>query len=481
MRYLLWNFPPLLIFAALSAPPIGNANADDWTIAGTVLTPNGVMADGAVSVSSQRITAVGLLASMPGASSAIKVPGVILPGFIDLHNHLTWNVLPRWLPGRKFANRYEWQDTAEYDRLLSAPHTAVTNSAACESEIYAEIKAIVGGATSVVGSLIDPKHPEYSECALGLARNLDVASGLPFQPPPPDDRCEKEAQKDAGTYQPLLDVVENEVFPFELTHVRMDFLLCELRAGVLRSLVIHLSEGASTDSSAHREFTMLSKEGLLTQGLIIVHGTALRDQDFIAMKDKAALVWSPRSNDELYGSTTNIAAAHEASIPVAIAPDWSPSGSAGMLQEVGYAARRYTALSSAQLVAMATAVPAAIARVDDQIGQLAPKKLADLVVINAKVDANASKPLDPVVKATPADVVLVMVGGEALYGDRAVLAQFLPPGTKLETMTVCGAEKAIYLGQSDAAKRGQSLSDIENVLDAALAKAGSKLPEIECD
>ena len=152
-----------------------------------------------------------------------------------------------------------------------------------------------------------------------------------------------------------------------------------------------------------------------------------------------------------------------------------------MLQEVGYAARRYTALSSAQLVAMATAVPAAIARVDDQIGQLAPKKLADLVVINAKVDANASKPLDPVVKATPADVVLVIVGGEALYGDRAVLAQFLPPGTKLETMTVCGAEKAIYLGQSDAAKRGQSLSDIENVLDAALAKAGSKLPEIECD
>ncbi len=35
-------------------------------------------------------------------------------------------------------------------------------------------------------------------------------------------------EKAAGTSQPLLDVVDNEVFPMELTHVRIDFLLCEL-------------------------------------------------------------------------------------------------------------------------------------------------------------------------------------------------------------------------------------------------------------
>jgi hypothetical protein len=353
------------------------------------------------------------------------------------------------------------------------------NSAACESQIYAEIKALAGGATSVVGSLLPTKdHPEYAACATGLARNLDLISGLPFTPPARDDACEKTA----GDYQPLLDVVDNEVFPMELPHVRMDFLLCELGSGGLRSLIVHLSEGAVTDSSAHREFVMLDRAGLLTPGLVLIHGTALREQDFKAMHDKqVGLVWSPRSNDELYGSTTNLAAARQFSVPVAIAPDWSPSGSAGMLQEIGYAARRYPTHTADELIAMATSAAAKIARVDDHIGSLAPNKFADFVVINAKVDPNLPMPLGAVMRTTPADIVLVVVGGQPLYGDPAVLAQALPSGSRLEPMMVCGAQKAVYLGQSAAAARGQSLADITNVLNAALAKASSALPDIECD
>src|SRR5260370_16132566 len=277
----------------------------------------------------------------------------------------------------------------------------------------------------------------------------------------------------------------------ELTHDRMDFLLCELGTGTHRGIGIHLSEGASTDSSAHREFTMVSKEILrknkgkdpeLREGLIIIHGTALRDQDFVGMKDSnVGLGGPPRSNNELYGSTTNIAAAHQARVDIAIAPDWSPSGSAGMLQEIGYAARRYGLISSGDLIAMATSVPAKLARVSDYVGALVPNKLADFVVINVPVDPKASKPLDPVVKATPADVALVVVGGQPLYGDPGLLAQLLPSGTKLDQMTVCGAQKAIYLGQSGAAPRGQSLPDIKKALGARLAKGSSMLPDIECD
>jgi 5-methylthioadenosine/S-adenosylhomocysteine deaminase len=47
------------------------------------------------------------------------------------------------------------------------------------------------------------------------------------------------------------------------------------------------------------------------------------------------LVWSPRSNNELYGGTLNIAAAQAVGLSFAIAPDWSPTGSAGMLQFSG--------------------------------------------------------------------------------------------------------------------------------------------------
>jgi 5-methylthioadenosine/S-adenosylhomocysteine deaminase len=152
-----------------------------------------------------------------------------------------------------------------------------------------------------------------------------------------------------------------------------------------------------------------------------------------------------------------------------------------MLQEIGYAARRYPAITSADLIAMATSTPAKIARLDAQIGALTPGKLADFIVINAAIDPKASRPLDPVVNATAAKIVLVVVGGQPLYGDPALLTQLLPSGAKLDQMTVCGVQKAIYLGQSEAVTRNESFVDITNLLKAALANAGSSLPEIECD
>ena len=241
---------------AVICTSVVSVQAADWSVAGTILTPSGIITDSALSISNGVITAIGPITSLRNPSSAVRVQGIILPGFIDLHNHLTWNVLPRWVLSHKFNNRYEWQDTAEYDRVLVEPHNAVLNAAACESEIYAEIKALAGGATSVVGSLLPSKdHPDNAKCAAGLARNLDVASGLSFAGIGIDDPCEKKAV----TPQPLLDVVDNEVFPLELTHPRFDFLLCELGTGTLRSLIIHLSEGA-TPTRAHTVNSLCSIE-----------------------------------------------------------------------------------------------------------------------------------------------------------------------------------------------------------------------------
>jgi len=476
---LLWAF--LIQAVAVAGSSSLQAQTPDWSIAGTIVTPTGVVADNALSISQGKISAIGPSSSVANPGSVVKATGVIIPGFIDLHNHLTWNVLPRWIPGRKFNNRYEWQDTAEYDRVLTQPHNVVMNAAACETQIYAEIKAIIGGATSVLGSLLpSPAFPNNADCAIGLARNLDVASGLKFTKPGAD-ACA--TQFPAGVSPDLLDFVDNEVFPLELPHPRFDYLLCELSKGTLKGLVVHLSEGANTDSSAHREFTMLDKEKLLQPGVAIIHGTAIRPQDFPDMvKNSVGLIWSPRSNDELYGSTTNISVALTAGVPVALAPDWSPSGSAGMMQEIGYIARRYPTFTSSDLVAMATSTPAKLVRLDNLIGALTPGKYADFVVLNIGVDPQSPRPLDAVVNATIANISLVVVGGQPLYGDPALLRRTpLPPGAKLEPITVCGVPKAIYLGESDAAKRNQSLHDITKLLNTALISAGSHLAEIECN
>lgn len=459
------------LFALMMLASQASAMAKDWAISGTILTPDQTIVDGTVAISGNKIAAVGPSSSLPSGVAPTKLPAVILPGFIDLHNHLSWNVIPRWTAAQKFTNRYEWQNVPEYDRVVVAPHNAVLDAASCEVEIYVEIKALAGGATSSLGSLMPFAEPlKYRDCAASLVRNLDLWSDLPQ--PQPDKSC------DPTDKQKLYDVVDNEVFPMQVAHGRLDFLRCMLKSGKLPGLVIHLSEGAPNDASAHQEFSMLQYGAeLLMPGLAIIHGTALRIADFKEMADKGAgLIWSPRSNDELYGGTTNIAAAQQQKVAIAIAPDWSPTGSAGMLQEMTYAARRYAYFTAPELLQMATSIPAKMVRLGNYIGSLAPDKYADIVAIRA----SGADPAKAVLKATPADIALVVVDGEPLYGDGDLMEQ-LRPGEKLDPITVCGVEKKAYLGKSGAVALKKSLARIEQDLNEALRRSGSHLPVIECD
>jgi 5-methylthioadenosine/S-adenosylhomocysteine deaminase len=464
--------PRVILAALLGVLSVTAAWSADWAMTGTVIAPNSVISDGMIAISGAKISAVGSGAAIPAGVSALKVQGVILPGFVDLHNHLTWNVLPRWLPAHRFSNRYEWQDDPEYDRLLVAPHQAVLDVAACETVLFAEIKALAGGATSVVGNLLATDEHNYRKCATGLARNLDIWSDLPIAlPEPATDPC----QKGRAHPQAPLDIVANEVYPLEVPHDRLDFLRCELESGRLRGMIVHLSEGAPTDSSAHHEFAMLDAVGLLMPGLGVVHGTAMHAEDFARMNG-AGLVWSPGSNDELYGATADVRAAMAQKVDIAIAPDWSPTGSAGMLQEIGYAARRHGVFTPERLIAMATAIPAKMARVDAYIGSLAPGLMADFIVLRD----NGGTPAQSVVNATPADVMLVVVGGIPVFGDPTLLSQLLPADT-LDRLTVCGADKSVNLVGTFAAGIHESLADIQAKLNAILTRLGLHLAEIECD
>jgi 5-methylthioadenosine/S-adenosylhomocysteine deaminase len=291
-------------------------------------------------------------------------------------------------------------------------------------------------------------------------------------PPKKGDPCEP---PDPASFQPLLDFVENEVFPMEVDHARTDFIRCALHSKMLKGLVVHLSEGAPTDASAHREFNMLKNLGLLQPGVNIIHGTALRPADFKIMSDsKVGLIWSPRSNDELYGGTTNISAAQQMGVQIALAPDWSPSGSAGMLQEIGYAGRQYK-IAPDILISMATNIPASLVRMDDKIGNLRPGTYGDFVAVRS-----TKEPLQSIVRATPADIVLVVVGGKPLYGDEHLMRQ-LRTGDQLDELTVCGSRKAIFLGESAASGIHKTFDNIKEDLEAALKKVGSYVSPIECE
>jgi len=452
--------------AALFSTFYNSANADSWIIKGTIVTPDTVISSGSVVVTDQKISDVGTSVATPPGAREIPITGIVLPGFINLHDHLVWNMLPRWSPARKFSNRYEWQDFPDYDRLMRTPQgKMMTDGLGCEADIFAEVKALIGGATSVVGS-----DGRSKPCTQGLARNLDLTPDFPPFPPDPQP-----CPGDSSAFPPdAANVVAYEIFPLELPDDKITYYQCELKSGRLRSLIIHLSEGASTDSSAHREFRMLKQRKILGQNILIVHGSALAYADFMDMASNGmGLVWSPRSNEELYGSTTNIAAAIDAKVPIAVAPDWSPTGSAGMLQELNFINTNFTYFKSDVLVQKATSIPAQLARLDGRIGTIAKDKYADLVILRPR--PNTVTPYDSIVISTAADVELVMVGGMPMYGDFDTMKQIVPPGT-LYPLTVCGTQKGINLqGFSEG------WPDVLKKLDAELERYGIQTASFECD
>jgi len=119
-----WNPGRLAVAALVVALGFSPARAADegarYALRGDLITPGGVVANGVLVVAGRLIESVGTAA--PEGVRVIDTQGVISPGLIDLHNHLTWNVFSRWSAGRKFPNRYEWQQLPEYNMALAGPH-----------------------------------------------------------------------------------------------------------------------------------------------------------------------------------------------------------------------------------------------------------------------------------------------------------------------------------------------------------------------
>jgi len=440
------------------------AAADTWKLDGTLVTPEAIVAGGTVVITDQLISDVGVNLPIPPNARPIPVTGIVLPGLIDLHNHITWNALPRWHPPQKYLDRYEWQELPEYDRVLRSPwYNLMTGGLACELDLFAEVKALIGGATSIVGS-----DGRSAPCANGLVRNLDLRPDFPPYP-----SGSKNCPGDSTAFPPgAPNVVISEVFPLQTPDERIAYYKCELENGRLRSFIVHLGEG--TDASARREFLMLKGRNLLLPHMAIVHGTALGATEFADMAaNHMGLVWSPRSNLELYGVTTNIPAALQARVSIALAPDWSPTGSAGMLQELNFAAGTFRYLSPQQLVSMVTSAPAQIARLDDRIGKLVKDQYADILVIRDRPGAHTA--YETVTTATPADIQLILVGGRPVYGDYDLMQKIVSSHAALVEISVCGTRKVV-----DFEKIGYKWDDILKKLSSALSRYGTSISTFEC-
>jgi len=363
----------------------------------------------------------------PPGSEAAKIIDVgsslVMPGLIDLHNHLAYNTLPLWTePNQQtpFLHHNSWTRAKSYAASTTWPAYALITACPQELLAYVEAKAIVGGTTAVQGS--PPKNrPRDGWLVRNIEdetfgsnnANLIYASVLTAKPAALAERANK------------------------------------MRAG--SAFIYHCSEG-QRGSLVAREFSDAEAAGCLQPRFIAVHANAVDPAVFTRWQSPGAIAWSPFSNLWLYGQTTAVPIAREQGISVCLGSDWAPSGTKHVLGELKSA--RLTAdhlgwsLSDRDLVMMATCLPGDIlARAwGRQLGRLQPSAQADIVVIDAKRGASA---FSTILQATEDDIDLVVIGGRRRYG----IQELMSGASMTTTLPVAGRKMKLSLSQpSDASK-----------------------------
>lgn len=449
--------------------------AGGFALHGDVATPDTVIRQGVVVVSdSGTISCVGAECALPEGYAVIETSGVILPGLVDPHNHVSWNVhkVPAWTPEHKsYANRYQWQgkekahpDAEQSYKKFFQFHMSLEKAGpdtVNALHYYSEIMALLGGVTTLEGG-----SGGYGG---GLVHHPETLVG---SPPP----------RVCATVFPLwdFDPSHDKGNPFP-AYLRNCFLK-DAPSGRASRLIIHLAEGLPTDALTQDEYGQFaayySTAGIPSGVLTVIHGVGLSSS---ALDDLGArgeyLVWSPRSNITLYDHTLNPAEVRAHGVKVTLGADWSLSGSKTQLQEIAYA-RRYLSdnkislagLGSSnerELAIMATAGAAEAVGMGGRVGKLAPGYLADILVLRSTATQD---PYSTLATASERDVALVLVGGEALYGDKElVLHEGLgTPASACEPITVCGSEAKLLCvrrtNHSDPIRIDLSKDDVVRLL-----------------
>ena len=94
--------------AAETAVTVGT-DASKYVLRGQIVTPSGTI-NGELVIEGDTLTCVAVTCAHPAGSSVLTVTNsFIFPGFIDAHNHVAYNFLPKWTPPKLYQNRGQWQ------------------------------------------------------------------------------------------------------------------------------------------------------------------------------------------------------------------------------------------------------------------------------------------------------------------------------------------------------------------------------------
>ncbi|HEY3445016.1 MAG TPA: thrombospondin type 3 repeat-containing protein [Myxococcales bacterium] len=412
----------------LPAPPAGQSctvvagTSGKTLLVGTILTPGKVFRGGQVLIDAAgKIECVDCDCSATAANAAtVTCPdAVVSPGLINTHDHIPYAVTGPKPTTERYEQRHDWRHGLRGHTKISTTSTATPPTTSAQAIAWSELRFLVGGATSSVSS----------GSAKGFLRNLD------------------DAANEEGLGQPAADF---ETFPlsdgsFDGQPTSGCSAYPSIKAGSVDAWLPHIGEGI--DAVAHNEMlctesTANGGKDVINDKTGVIHGVAVLSGDVdLFAQDRAKLIWSPRSNVSLYGATAPVTLYARLGATIALGTDWLPSGSMNMLRELQCAALLNDSyyghfFSDEELWAMVTANAALTCAMDDAIGTLKPGLFADVSIFakNGHVDYRA------VIDAQPKDVLLVLQGGKALYGDSAVVGVL---ATGCEDLAVCTVAKKV--------------------------------------
>src|SRR6476620_760442 len=133
-----------------------------WALTGRIVTmaaKGDVVDRGTIYIDEDRIAAVLAVDQPPSDGftnvTAIDTGGTIYPGLLELHNHLSYNILPLWQVPKAYKNRDEWQNAAAYKSSVTGPMSAIAladNGTLLPAVVrYVESKCLLAGVTTSQG------------------------------------------------------------------------------------------------------------------------------------------------------------------------------------------------------------------------------------------------------------------------------------------------------------------------------------------
>ncbi|MFW5968821.1 MAG: amidohydrolase family protein, partial [Persicimonas sp.] len=349
---------------------------------------------------------------------------VISPGLVNAHEHLGWGAAPPKPHGEeRYDHRHDWREGLRgHDEISSG-----AGDYSSESILFGELRHMLSGATTIAGST-------RGGAADGFLRNMDNPSS-------------------SGGLE--VDV-EYETFPLgdvsgTLRDSGCDYPDIDGESALQNDIYLpHIGEGI--DPEAQNEYACLSSsdEGgvdLIEDHTSVIHGvgmTAADIADFAA--NGAELVWSPRTNIDLYGNTADVITYDNYGVDIALGTDWLISGSMNLSRELACVdhlnQNHYNNhFSDYEIFKMATENGAISMGVGDQLGRIEEGYIADITLF----DASERSDYRAVIGAELEDVELVMRGGDPLVGESPLVDALLDESDadQCETIDLCETERTI--------------------------------------